>query len=225
MDRGGEVVVPWEHWVCSQCLQDTPYAVWLIKLRCFKPHQHRHQIGWTLVSIEPSAMRLVQMRYPPARIDAPIPPWHAWENCPKRGSCLCPHSDVEYHTWDFIRTVFKGMLQVKWSMFLSKLSCTCSLSLRKHTEKVTTTCQTCPPVPDRCLRQVLRRCLSVLQHTLAHLAGVCQTPRARGRNGGNAHSWRPSRSGRSFGAPSQPIRVLPPGAYSMCEDEAAKRLS
>ena len=113
MDRGGAVVVPWEHWVCSQCLRENPYAVWLIKLRCFQPKRHRHhQYGWTLVSIEPSAMRLVGMRHPPANIEqitAPISLCKSWKNCSKRDSCLHPHSEVEKHTWNFIQTVFRGM--------------------------------------------------------------------------------------------------------------------
>ena len=111
MDRGGEVVVPWEHWVCSQCLLENPHAVWLIKLRCFKPHQHRRQYGGTLVSIEPSAMRLVQMRHPPANIEqkkAPIRLCQARQYCQRKDSCQFPHSEVEYHTWDFIRNVFEG---------------------------------------------------------------------------------------------------------------------
>ena len=109
MDRGGEVVVPWEHWVCSQCLRDNPYAVWLIKLRCFNPKRHQ-QYQWILVSIEPSSMKLVEMRPPPPdieRITAPIQLCQAQQNC-QRENCPLPHSEVEYYTWDFIRTAFRG---------------------------------------------------------------------------------------------------------------------
>ena len=116
MDRGGAVVVPWEHWVCSQCWQGNHYAVWLIKLRCFKPNYHRGQWGWTLVSIEPSSMRLVEMRQPPANIEqrgGPVPLCQSLEHCPRRQRCQFPHSEVEYHTWEFIRELFKGIFHTK----------------------------------------------------------------------------------------------------------------
>ena len=133
MDRGGAVVVPWEHWVCSQCLWENPYAVWLIKLRCFQPKRHHHhQYGWTLVSIEPSAMRLVGMRHPPANIEqinAPIPPCQAGRYCQRGDLCPLPHSGVEYHTWEFIRNVFKGkcmgtiIIMHAWLLFSSCPEC------------------------------------------------------------------------------------------------------
>ena len=108
MDRVVEVVVPWEHWVCSQCLRDNPYAVWLIKLRCFQPK--KHYCRQILVSIEPSLMKLVEMRDPPSDIEqqsSSIPPCSS-ECCLRRDSCPLPHSEVEYNTWEFIRTAIKG---------------------------------------------------------------------------------------------------------------------
>jgi hypothetical protein len=106
----GVVVVPWEHWVCTQCLQDNPYAVWLIKLKCFNPTHHHYPDEKTLVSIEPSTMMLVKMR--------PLPPcaWtirgnfvycRRYPNCAKGDDCTYAHSIVEQHTWNFIKTLYK----------------------------------------------------------------------------------------------------------------------
>ena len=114
MDRGGAVVVPWEHWVCSQCWQGNPYAVWLIKLRCFKPNYHRGQWGWTLVSIEPSSMRLVEMRQPPSSMVDQFHSASHW-NTAREGnavSFLIQRWNI-YHTWEFIRKLFKGIFHTK----------------------------------------------------------------------------------------------------------------
>ena len=178
MDRGGAVVVPWEHWVCSQCLRENPYAVWLIKLRCFQPKIHRHhQYRWTLVSIEPSAMRLVGMRHHPANIEqitAPFPTLPGRAILPKRrfmptSSFRGGVSHMGIYTDSFSRYLSGSVI------FLNK-PCICALSLRKHTEKLATKCSSNPPVPNRCLCEVLRQRISILQHTLAHVARMCQTP-------------------------------------------------
>ena len=104
-------MVPWEHWVCSQCWWENPYAVWLIKLRCFQPRHHQRYQRWTLVSIEPRAMKLVEMRPPPVNIEqhsSPIPLCPLLDNCQRKNLCQHPHSEAEYHTWEFIRKSFKG---------------------------------------------------------------------------------------------------------------------
>ena len=109
----GRVVVPWEHWVCTRCLEDNQYAVWLIKLKCFKPRHRQHYYPGrkTLVSIDPSAMRLVKMRPHPVNIEMssiPIQLCQSYPRCQYRDNCPRPHSQVEYETWEFIRTLFKG---------------------------------------------------------------------------------------------------------------------
>ena len=113
------VVVPWEHWVCTQCLQDNPYAVWLIKLKCLNPSNYRHQFPHqkTLVSIEPFTMMLVKMRPPPPVLHPArgqgryrhVNVCQSYPNCQLGDLCPFPHSEVEYHTWSFIKTVFKGI--------------------------------------------------------------------------------------------------------------------
>ena len=117
----GVVVVPWEHWVCTQCLQDNPYSVWLIKLKCFSPTKqgHRYPDEKTLVSIEPSTMMLVKMRPAPSRRRVQRPTQRRYmyinvcqdyPNCQRGDACPFPHSEVEHHTWDFIRRAFRGMI-------------------------------------------------------------------------------------------------------------------
>ena len=108
---GSEVLVPWEHWVCTQCLQDKPYAVWLIKLKCFKPgyQDHNYPISKTQVSIDPRTMELVQLRQLPSCV------WNIRGNftfcrykC-KGNSCTYAHSPVEQDTWNFKKCVLKGI--------------------------------------------------------------------------------------------------------------------
>ena len=102
------VVVPWEHWVCTQCLQDNPYAVWLIKLKCFNPTHHHYPDEKTLVSIEPSTMMLVKMRPLPQCAWTIQGNCRRYPNCAKGDACTYAHSIVEQDTWNFIKTLYKG---------------------------------------------------------------------------------------------------------------------
>lgn len=108
------VVVPWEHWVCTQCLQENPYAIWLIKLKCFNPNRHGHHFPdkRTLVSIEPSTMALVKMRPLPRcafNIRGRFVLCRKYLDCRHGDSCNFAHSPVEQHTWNFIKTLYKGI--------------------------------------------------------------------------------------------------------------------
>ena len=104
----GVVVVPWEHWVCTRCLQENPYAVWLIKLKCFSPAYRDHHFPYekTLVSIEPSTMMLIKMRPLPRcawRIRGNFAHCQRYPHCHNGDSCTFAHSTVEQHTWNFIK--------------------------------------------------------------------------------------------------------------------------
>ena len=134
---GGGVVVPWEHWVCTQCLQDNPYAVWLIKLKCFQPRHrdHNYPIRKVLVSIDPSAMKLVKMRQHPASIEGRSESLSICQSlpyCQRGNNCPFPHSQVEFETWEFIRTLFKGKYKANasyWCMHIHTVSYRTSLYL------------------------------------------------------------------------------------------------
>ena len=112
---GGEVLVPWEHWVCTQCLQDKPYAVWLIKLKCFKPgyRDHNYPISKTLVSIDPRTMELVQLRLLPScvwNIRGKFSYCRYITNCSNGSCCTYAHSSVEQDTWNFKKSLLQGIL-------------------------------------------------------------------------------------------------------------------
>ena len=110
MDRGS-VVVPWEHWVCTQCLDDNPYAVWLIKLKCFKPMKYGHNYPQrrTLVSIEPKTMELVKVRpLPQLTILGRFTLCRYYPNCPEGDLCTYAHLSVEQETWNFKKTLLQG---------------------------------------------------------------------------------------------------------------------
>ena len=111
---GGEVLVPWEHWVCTQCLQDNPYAVWLIKLKCFKPRNqyHNYPSTKTLVSIDPQIMELVQLRPLPScvwNIRGKFAFCQSKANCSNGSSCTYAHSSAEQDTWNFKKSFLQGI--------------------------------------------------------------------------------------------------------------------
>lgn len=103
MDRHQVVELPWVYRVCRECYEAKPYAVWLVKLRCFQPNVHHNDL--LLVSIESNVMQLVQMRYPP-QIVSGSSHTRQKQRCGHLNDPL-PHSTVEQDTWNFISEIQK----------------------------------------------------------------------------------------------------------------------
>ena len=113
----GGVVVPWEHWVCTRCLKDNKYAVWLIKLKCFKPRhrQHNYSNNKTLVSIDSRTMELVHLRPMPSCARTLRGKFGVCRYDPKCSgdSCKYAHSPVEQDTWNFKKILLEGLNNYK----------------------------------------------------------------------------------------------------------------
>lgn len=99
---------PWEHEVCQLCLDDNPNALWLVKVGCFKPHQH--ESIRTRVVIDHECMAMVPIR----RISTSL--WRtAWfklcrnsPDCPRRDKCWFPHTTHELNMWNIKNRLIKG---------------------------------------------------------------------------------------------------------------------
>ena len=103
-------LMPWEHSVCSACLQRNPHSVWLVKRRCFEPHQHG-RTEQTIVTIDHSCMEMVTIR--------PLPHYHQqfqgefvecqhYPNCRRGTLCNFAHSKAECDTWNIKKRILKG---------------------------------------------------------------------------------------------------------------------
>lgn len=97
--------MPWEHFVCSKCHQENPFAIWLTKQHCFEPHRLEHQRAERiLVVVDPESMKMVKIR--------PVPPkgftsfrgrfykCRFFPNCRSGPDCNYAHSDAELDTWN-----------------------------------------------------------------------------------------------------------------------------
>ena len=98
---------PWEHEVCQQCYNDNPNAIWLVKVGCFKPHQHGGTT--TRVVIDHEHMDLVTIRAVSTQLwrRSKFKPCHFGDNC-YRSSCWFPHSDHEVDLWNIKTRLVKG---------------------------------------------------------------------------------------------------------------------
>lgn len=100
--------MPWEHRVCSQCLEANPYAIWLVKVGCFHPHWHRISQSVTVV-IEHESMKMITVN--------PLPPTFIvhrgdYEICTNSlcsdESCVLAHSTCEFDTWNTKKWLLDG---------------------------------------------------------------------------------------------------------------------
>ena len=101
------IVVPWEHSVCSRCLDNNPYALWLIKEKCLVPQYHRY--SQIRVAINSHKSILVKMRPLPScahSLRGNFVLCRNVEDCDD--SCPYAHSKVEQDTWNFIKKVNEG---------------------------------------------------------------------------------------------------------------------
>lgn len=103
---------PWEHEVCSDCYNNNPYSIWLVKVRCFQPHRHQ-QCSLIRVVLAHEHMAMVPIRHLPKSFRLP---WFHGPfrlcanliNCPKRSQCLYAHSQHEVDMWNIKKRLAKG---------------------------------------------------------------------------------------------------------------------
>ena len=97
-DPGQGFLMPWEHYVCSNCFWDNPYAIWLIKQKCFHPYKHRNG-EQTLVAVDPECMMLAEIR--------PLPP-HYMQFKGDGRTYQFAHSEIEVNTWNIKKRMIIG---------------------------------------------------------------------------------------------------------------------
>ena len=106
-----DLLMPWEHSVCSECFQNNPYAIWLIKQQCFQPRRHQNAFQ-IIIAIDQNYMDMVNIR--------PLPPNYAqfrggfvecWNyQCPDGTACHFAHSKIEADTWSIKKRMIKGTM-------------------------------------------------------------------------------------------------------------------
>ena len=103
--------MPWEHRVCSRCLEANPYAIWLVKVGCFTPHIHKTAFFVTVV-IEHESMKMIFIGSLPGSC---IAQGGDVEMCGRTkcvGIAICQlaHSGYEFDTWN----TKKCLIDSKW---------------------------------------------------------------------------------------------------------------
>ena len=109
--HGGDVLMPWEHFVCTVCFRENPYAVWLIKQQCSKPEVHRNP-GLTRVVISERSAVLEEIRPMPhlsirgGFIMCYRQKKHTY--CKQEENCTFAHSFAELVTWNIKKNLLRS---------------------------------------------------------------------------------------------------------------------
>ena len=107
---------PWEHQVCSQCHGSNPYAIWLVKVRCFQPHRHL-QNDYIYVVIDSQNIVLEPVRPMPGNFKSL---YGTYIMCKyfEKGTCqwgqICSyaHSNFEVDMWNIKKRLARGRLSI-----------------------------------------------------------------------------------------------------------------
>ena len=112
-----EVIMPWEHYVCSECYQENPYAIWLVKQRCFKPQWH-HYDNQTLITVDKESTAMVHIRPLPDNYDRIrgnfilCRYFRQRRACPNSSMCRFAHSEIEKDTWNIKKRMLMGKINI-----------------------------------------------------------------------------------------------------------------
>ncbi len=99
-----DLLLPWEHKVCEDCLKRNPHAIWLVKYGCFGNHRWNKSVH---VVIDNENMKLVRVRPPPSTIHNFRGQFHMCKgagHC-SRSSCKFAHSALELDKWNAIKSM------------------------------------------------------------------------------------------------------------------------
>lgn len=101
---------PWEHEVCKLCFEDNPNAIWLVMVRCLKPH--RHFSNTIRVVIDHKRMAMVSIRRVSTGLwrIARFKPCRKGESCGRKLRCWFPHGQHEVDMWNIKSRLIKGTL-------------------------------------------------------------------------------------------------------------------
>ena len=115
-DELSKFIMPWEHYVCSECYWENPYAIWLVKQRCFKPHKHQAiLVNKVLVVVDRESMAMVHIRPLPQHCShlkefIQCVHHHTSVNIGIQCNltCQCAHGKIEVDTWNIKKRIING---------------------------------------------------------------------------------------------------------------------
>ena len=102
---------PWEHRVCLTCHSHNPYAIWLVKVKCFQPHRHiQHEHirvvvdtdDMVLEPVRPMSQRFKTIKgsFIMCKLSGKMCNWS--ESCPYTHTCY------ECDMWNFKKRLAQG---------------------------------------------------------------------------------------------------------------------
>ena len=104
--------LPWEHYVCSKCLEYNCYAIWLVKQVCLEPHRHRNQ-DQELVAVNHEEMKMVAIREMPQNYANFSGKFWMCREVIRNGICdeshSFAHSQEELDSWNLKKTTTNGI--------------------------------------------------------------------------------------------------------------------
>jgi len=106
------ILMPWEHRVCSECLQNDPHAIWLVKLHacCFNPQRHRSVVHVTVV-IDQEQIVMKQIRPLPGNYSTfrgKFAHCYNFPDCSDGDMCCFGHNKLEVDTWNAKKRIISG---------------------------------------------------------------------------------------------------------------------
>ena len=106
------ILMPWEHCVCSECLQNDPHAIWLVKLhaRCFYPQRHR-SAAHVIVVIDQDQIMMEPIRPLPGNcftFRGKFVHCCNFPDCRRGDKCRYGHSKLEVDTWNAKKRIISG---------------------------------------------------------------------------------------------------------------------
>ena len=106
------ILMPWEHCVCSECHQNDPHAIWLVKLHahCFYPQRHRSAAHVTVV-IDQDQIMMEPIRPLPGNcftFRGKFVHCCNFPDCRRGDKCRYGHSKLEVDTWNAKKRIISG---------------------------------------------------------------------------------------------------------------------
>ena len=114
--HSGDVLMPWEHIVCTICFQENPYAVWLIKQQCFKPKLHQRDLKLARVVVSEKSAVLEEIRPKPQKSISGRFIRCYYLQCSDE-QCTYAHSIAEQVTWNIKLELLKSKTAICSSLF------------------------------------------------------------------------------------------------------------
>ena len=122
------IILPWQHRVCVQCLKQNPHAVWLVKYKCLERNK-THKGNTALVVIDHERMALTQIRPPPETFHHFRGRFYMCRHgsyCPSGDGCNFAHSRFELDNWNTLKTIVEGKHKYCYVYLYAFMNTNCS---------------------------------------------------------------------------------------------------